>query len=274
MESAIKVMELYGSSPSILEVEYFEEVGTGLGPTLEFYSTASKEFSKKKTRLWRENESSHLDEFAFGKHGLFPASMSEDQINSENGKRVLHLFKMLGRFVARSMLDSRIIDINFNPAFFRVANDTTAFVRSMGSVKPVDEDLFKALQMLSRFEQAKTQIDRDGSLNATDKVQAVQDITVDGAKVDDLGLDFTLPGYANFELLPNGANIPVTIENVGTYIEKVVDAVLGSGIQKQIDAFRQGFSQVFPYSALSAFTPNELVMLFGRVEEDWSLESK
>ena len=38
LESAIKVMELYGQSSSILEVEYFEEVGTGLGPTLEFYS--------------------------------------------------------------------------------------------------------------------------------------------------------------------------------------------------------------------------------------------
>jgi E3 ubiquitin-protein ligase TRIP12 len=30
---------------------------------------------------------------------------------------------------------------------------------------------------------------------------------------------------------------------------------------------------VFPYSAVKAFTPDELVMLFGRVEEDWSLES-
>ena len=49
---------------------------------------------------------------------------------------------------------------------------------------------------------------------------------------------------------------------------------LGSGVQRQVDAFRAGFTQVFPYSALSAFTPDELVMLFGRIEEDWSLESK
>jgi hypothetical protein len=28
--------------PSVLEVEYFEEAGTGLGPTLEFYSLVSK----------------------------------------------------------------------------------------------------------------------------------------------------------------------------------------------------------------------------------------
>ncbi|KAI7510755.1 hypothetical protein KC316_g21864, partial [Hortaea werneckii] len=77
LESAVKVMELYGGSQSILEVEYFEEVGTGLGPTLEFYSTVSKEFAKKKTKLWRENESSESGDYAFGKHGLFPAPMDE-----------------------------------------------------------------------------------------------------------------------------------------------------------------------------------------------------
>ncbi|KAG1740088.1 RNA polymerase I-specific transcription initiation factor RRN3-domain-containing protein [Suillus occidentalis] len=45
LESAVKVFELYGSSSSILEEEYFDEVGTGLGPTLEFYSLVSKEFA-------------------------------------------------------------------------------------------------------------------------------------------------------------------------------------------------------------------------------------
>ncbi|KZV85464.1 hypothetical protein EXIGLDRAFT_775568 [Exidia glandulosa HHB12029] len=37
LESVVKVFQLYGLSSSILEIEYFE-VGTGLGPTLEFYS--------------------------------------------------------------------------------------------------------------------------------------------------------------------------------------------------------------------------------------------
>ena len=68
----MKVMELYGASPSVLEVEYFEEVGTGLGPTLEFYSNVSKEFSKKKLRLWRGSESTGSEggEYAYGKNGL------------------------------------------------------------------------------------------------------------------------------------------------------------------------------------------------------------
>ena len=76
LESAQKVMELYGGSTSVLEVEYFEEVGTGLGPTLEFYSTVSKEFSKKKLKMWRENDSGESEEYAFGKLGLFPAPMT------------------------------------------------------------------------------------------------------------------------------------------------------------------------------------------------------
>ena len=50
LQSAVKVLGLYGSSPGILEIEYFDEVGSGLGPTLEFYATVSKEFSKKKLR--------------------------------------------------------------------------------------------------------------------------------------------------------------------------------------------------------------------------------
>jgi E3 ubiquitin-protein ligase TRIP12 len=273
LESAIKVMELYGNSPSVLEVEYFEEVGTGLGPTLEFYSTVSKEFSQKKLKLWRENESNNDDEYAFGKRGLFPAPMSAEQAETENGKRLLHLFKMLGKFVARSMLDSRIIDVSFNPTFFRIGDGDAAIPPSLGSVKTVDHDLARSLNVLKKYATAKKTIDEDGTLDAAAKVQAIQKIEIDGARVDDLGLDFTLPGYP-IELLEKGGDKAVTIDNVDLYIEKVLEFTLGSGVQRQVDAFRAGFAQVFPYSALRAFTPDELVMLFGRVEEDWSLESK
>ncbi len=274
LESAVKVMELYGASPSVLEVEYFEEVGTGLGPTLEFYSNVSKEFSKKKLHLWRENESHGTEEYAFGKRGLFPAPMSEEQANAENGKKVLHLFKMLGKFVARSMLDSRIIDVSFNPTFFRVDDSDVTITPSLGSVKTVDEDLAKSLKLVKQFAIAKKKADENFRLSAAEKVDAISKIELEGARVEDLGLDFTLPGYPQIELLPSGSNMAVTIENVEEYLQKVIDFTLGSGVRRQVNAFKAGFSQVFPYAALKAFTPDELVMLFGRVEEDWSLESK
>ena len=274
LESAVKVMELYGSSPSILEVEYFEEVGTGLGPTLEFYSTVSKEFSRKRIKLWRENESSDSDEFAFGKRGLFPAPMSADQAETDNGKRIIHLFKMLGKFVARSMLDSRIIDISFNPTFFRVGEGSSTVAPSLTAVASVDEQLASSLKILKQFANLKQRIDEDASLTPAEKVQRISLVEIGGSRVEDMGLDFTLPGYPLIELREFGSNTPVTIDNVDAYVDGVVDFTLGGGVKKQIEAFRAGFSLVFPYTALRAFTPDELVMLFGRIEEDWSLESK
>ena len=274
LESAVKVMELYGASPSVLEVEYFEEVGTGLGPTLEFYSTVSKEFSKKKIKLWRENESNAKDEYAFGKLGLFPAPMSTEQAETENGKKILHLFKMLGKFVGRSMLDSRIIDVSFNPTFFKVGDRPSTVPLSLGTVRTVDVDLANSLKLLKQFALLKKKVDENSYLTPAQKAQASRQIKINDVDVEDLGLDFTLPGYPAIELINNGANIPVTIDNVTNYVDKVVDFTLGSGVQRQIEAFRAGFSQVFPYSALRAFTPSELVMLFGRVEEDWTIESE
>lgn len=271
LESAMKVMELYGSSPSILEVEYFEEVGTGLGPTLEFYSTVSKEFSKKKLKIWRENESHSRDEYAFGKHGLFPAPMSDEQASQESGKKQLHLFKVLGKFVARSMLDSRIIDISFNPTFFRIGSSSVT--PSVGTVRAVDQDLANSLLLVKRFANAKKAVEENRRLSSAQKSQSLLNVNIDGVSVEDLGLDFTLPGYPSIELIKDGSNIAVTINNVNVYLDRVIDMTLGSGVRRQIDSFRAGFSQVFPYSALRAFTPNELVMLFGRVEEDWSIET-
>lgn len=273
LESAMKVMNLYGHPPSVLEVEYFEEVGTGLGPTLEFYAAVSKEFSKKKLKLWRENESNEDDEYAFGKRGLFPAPMSVEQVASENGAKILELFRTLGKFVARSMLDSRIIDVSFNPTFFRVGDEGATVAPSLGAVKSVDYDLAKSLKLLKQFADAKKQVDANDSMSAAEKEKAIQDIVIQDCHVEDLGLDFTLPGYP-IELVEGGADKQVTIDNVDAYVDRVLDLTLGSGVQRQVDSFRAGFSEVFPYSALKAFTPDELVMLFGRVEEDWSLESK
>lgn len=273
LDSAMKVMELYGSSPSVLEVEYFEEVGTGLGPTLEFYSTVSREFSKKKLKIWRETDGSSAADYAFGKRGLFPAPMSDEQASQESGKKQLNIFKILGKFVARSMLDSRIIDISFNPAFFRIADTLSSVAPSLGTVKVVDEDLAKSLLLLKRFAKAKNSIDTDKTYSKQEKSRAIENVVVDGVRVEDLSLDFTLPGFPDIDLIPDGSNISLTIHNVEQYVERVIDMTLGSGVRRQVEAFRAGFSLVFPYHALRAFTPSELIMLFGRTEEDWSIET-
>lgn len=41
----------------------------------------------------------------------------------------------------------------------------------------------------------------------------------------------------------------------------------------QVKAFREGFSTVFPVRDMRTFTPDELVLLFGNADEDWSVET-
>lgn len=88
LESAVKVFELYGSSSSVLEVEYFDEVGTGLGPTLEFYSLVSKEFARRDLKIWRDADQTRPGHYVHHPSGLFPAPISPDDIANDGGQCV------------------------------------------------------------------------------------------------------------------------------------------------------------------------------------------
>ena len=75
MDSTTKVMEMYSSQKAVLEVEYFGEVGTGLGPTLEFYTLLSPDLQKVGLSMWRSNFS------------LDKQSMEIDGDELKNGKK-------------------------------------------------------------------------------------------------------------------------------------------------------------------------------------------
>lgn len=47
---------------------------------------------------------------------------------------------------------------------------------------------------------------------------------MNGCSVEDLGLDFTLPGFPNIELKKGGKDVPVTIYNLEEYL-RVGDTV-------------------------------------------------
>jgi E3 ubiquitin-protein ligase TRIP12 len=118
----MKVFELYGSSSSILEVEYFEEVGTGLGPTLEFYSLVSREFARRDLKIWRDDDVQRTTgAYVLHPRGLFPAPISSEDIANEGDTKRTHIIRVIGQFVAKAMLDSRIIDMSFNKVFLKLA---------------------------------------------------------------------------------------------------------------------------------------------------------
>ena len=48
---------------------------------------------------------------------------------------------------------------------------------------------------------------------------ALESLSLDGCSVEDLGLDFTLPGYGHIELKKGGKDIVVTLDNLEEYIK-------------------------------------------------------
>lgn len=75
LESAQKIFQMFGNGLYMIEVEYFEEPGTGLGPTLEFYSMAARDFALRELDMWRDEDSTKEGPYVHHPRGLFPSPM-------------------------------------------------------------------------------------------------------------------------------------------------------------------------------------------------------
>ena len=53
LKQAEQVVNELATSRSLLEIQYENEVGTGLGPTMEFYTLVSKEMQRADLSLWK-----------------------------------------------------------------------------------------------------------------------------------------------------------------------------------------------------------------------------
>ena len=125
LESAGKMMASLASSKAVIEVEYNEEVGTGLGPTMEFYTVASHEFQKVGLGMWREDRnfcSIGGSSFVVSPFGLFPRpwSVHTSILNGIQFSDVTRKFFLLGQLVAKAIKDRRLLDMPFSRAFYKV----------------------------------------------------------------------------------------------------------------------------------------------------------
>ncbi|CAG8693181.1 11863_t:CDS:2, partial [Acaulospora colombiana] len=81
MQVALKVFDLFGASSSVLDIHFQGEVGTGLGPTLEFFASVSKEFAWKDLKLWRDADSTLPGKYVHHPFGLFPSPMLNEVVD-------------------------------------------------------------------------------------------------------------------------------------------------------------------------------------------------
>ncbi|XP_009400764.2 E3 ubiquitin-protein ligase UPL4 isoform X1 [Musa acuminata AAA Group] len=266
LESAVKMMKLHAQSKGTLEVEYAEEVGTGLGPTMEFFTLASHEFQKVGLGMWRGDLSyagrSTIDgysEFVLAPFGLFPRpwSTSTDVSGVAEFPEVIKMFLLLGKLVAKAIKDGRILDIPFSRAFYKIILEQELSICDIQSIDPELGRTMLEFQALVNRKRFLESISGDSS-----------NLCYRNTSVKDLCLDFTLPGFPDYALLSESTKM-VNIVNLEEYVTMVVDATIGSGISRQIDAFKSGFNEVFSLKALQIFTKDELERLLCGEQDCW-----
>lgn len=160
---------------------------------------------------------------------------------------------------------------------------------NLAEIDPIRYEFIKMLQDLVARKQA---IESNNQLSRESKEYQILELklrisTSEEAECDeenevylsDLALNFVyLPtsaiyGYEYVELIPNGIEIAVDINNLEEYCDLLVNFMLQDGIAKQLDAFHDGFCQVFPLKKLAAFSPDEArMMICGEQHPQWTRE--
>ncbi|KAK0097330.1 hypothetical protein PV326_002415 [Microctonus aethiopoides] len=261
LKQAEQVIQDLASSKALLEVQYINEVGTGLGPTLEFYALVSRELQRADLELWH-GSNSNIDKSGYvnSAQGLFtkptPWNTKVPHLAKLKSK-----FKFLGKFMAKAIYDSRMLDLPFSLTFYRwlLGEEQTLTLADVAYVCP---DVHRTLCKLQDVVRRKESIERDITLRHNEKVQLIEALDLDNCPISDLGLVFELPGYENIELRKGGSEVAVTIHNLDQYIKLVVHWFLYEGVFRQMEAFREGFESVFPPGQLRLFFPEELEAVF------------
>ena len=115
--------------------------------------------------------------------GLFPRPYMPGRCP----KKVIATFDMMGKAVAKCIQDGRLMDLDLSLPFISLVQRKPLDFAHLEALDPVT-----ANSLLKIKATAKSAKSRRGTSR------------LDGCKVDDLCLYFTLPGYPDYELCPGG----------------------------------------------------------------------
>ncbi|KAJ3448961.1 e3 ubiquitin-protein ligase trip12 [Anaeramoeba flamelloides] len=286
---------------SILEVEFENEIGTGNGPSNEFFTIISNKFCSRRDNeinIWYDTYSNENDEFIRAPNGLYPLPImsgfsngdgkriqdedeDEDEDDDENEnenegnfyrgsnsndwnedtRAYLQKFEFLGKFIAKSIYDKRRIDIPISNLFWDYIKGRKPLLTDL---KLISFEISKVVfELIEIVKMMKSDEKNERSMKNNKCLYH-------GRNIEDLCLYFNLPGYPNIELKHNGKNILVTLENLEEYISLILDSFLKNGIKRQIESFIKGFNTIFPIDKLNIFSPHEIDTLINGETETWT----
>lgn len=243
LEFAVKFFGGQRSSGSVAwDFEFFGEVGLGSGPTKEFYTLVAQALQERKLNLWKASDEPEESKNFTPVNGLYPRlspfGVQEDASAVQETEKY---FTLVGRFIARALLDDHVPTLFLSPALLRLLRGDCCTVDDVADIDPSVHKLLQAIIVAHRT--------------------GTHMIRLSGQKkefpIESMSLDFTL---SNISLLGDGTgeSVDVTAENMMQYCDAVVETVLKNGVEKAVLAMRRGFDDYIPLYSLQMLTVEEL----------------
>jgi len=148
----------------------------------------------------------------------------------------------------------------------------------------IDKEQASFIKDLKKLILLKEKILLDQFLSDEEKNQRIKDLQFQCGEMEKVYLEnlslsmIYLPSsycfpFTYINLIDEGINQDVNMNNVEQYVNLLTDLILNTGIKRQMEALRAGFCRVFSIEKLNAFTPIELRrMLCGQQEPEWTRE--
>jgi ubiquitin-protein ligase E3 C len=169
----------------------------------------------------------------------------------ENIKELLRRFEFLGRIVGKCLYEGILVDIGFAGFFLRkwaasgAAGLESGYRANINDLRDLDESLYQGLLKLKNY---------PGN---------VEDFSLDFTITDTVSLPGAPTQTITRELMPGGADIPVTNENRPLYVAYVARHRLTNQPKHQTQAFLKGLGEIINPKWLSMFNQSELQTLIG-----------
>ncbi|XP_019351496.2 E3 ubiquitin-protein ligase NEDD4-like isoform X2 [Alligator mississippiensis] len=184
-------------------------------------------------------------------YGLFEYSATDNytlQINPNSGlcnEDHLSYFTFIGRVAGLAVYHGKLLDGFFIRPFYKMMLGKPITLKDMESV---DSEYYNSLKWI--LENDPTELDLMFCIDEENFGQTYQ-----------------------VDLKPNGSEIMVTNENKREYIDLVIQWRFVNRVQKQMNAFLEGFTELLPTDLIKIFDENELELLMcglGDVDvNDW-----
>lgn len=162
IECGMNVMQANGNDPALLEFDFSDEVGSGMGPTLEFYSLTSSAL-RELGFLWRPMENG----------SLFPAPVDPNKQESNN---IYALFKYMGWLTARAINDDRLLDLPFADIFWELVLQKPL---NMTDFYKIDKRISAFLFELERIQKKKLEIEKDQTLDKDQRKRLIESLRIE-----------------------------------------------------------------------------------------------